>query len=489
MSEVRVRFAPSPTGHLHVGGARTALFNWLISRGKGSSFILRIEDTDTDRSTEKMVDGILAALRWLGFCLNNSPYRQSKHLDRYRKVARKLLKNGDAYPCFCTLEDLKVRKTKSELSGRPWMYDGTCRQMTRVEQETKIQAGYPYALRFRVPKDGMTCFTDQVQGVIKVSNSSLDDFVLLRSDGHPTYHLCVVVDDQNMQITNVIRGVDHISNTFKQILLYEVLGAEMPVFAHLPLILGPDRTRLSKRHGATSILTFRDNGILPEAMINYLALLGWSHPDKKEIFGVDEAIREFSFENISKSNAEFDPEKLSWINSKHLRALPMERFALLAEEELKISGLWSSDYNGSLRNWFENVLRVAQPRMRTLKDFSSSNRYFFTEEYELDPKAINIFWKHPLLDTLLMELAEKFICVNPFNSSETEKCLRCFSDEKGVKSGLMINSSRVALTGQAVAPSLFKVIELLGRGRVTARLMQAAKILSQQKSSFKDGVL
>ena len=285
MSEVRVRFAPSPTGYLHVGSARTALFNWLFARRQGGVFILRIEDTDVERSSEKMVDGILDGLRWLGLNWDEGPYRQSERLERYCEVARQLLENGHAYSCFCSPGELKSRRATAEALGQPWKYDGVCRRLSQVERKKKLQNNRPHALRFRVPEDGSTSFADQVQGRIEVENSVLDDFVLLRADGHPTYHLSVVVDDQDMRITHVVRGADHISNTFKQLFLYRALEVQAPEFIHLPLILGADRTRLSKRHVAIAVSVYKEQGILPEAMVNHLALLGWSHPEQKEILG------------------------------------------------------------------------------------------------------------------------------------------------------------------------------------------------------------
>ena len=483
MSEVRVRFAPSPTGYLHVGGARTALFNWLLARRQGGVFILRIEDTDLERSTEEMVEGILDGLRWLGLNWDEGPYRQSERLERYREAAQQLLQGGHAYPCFCTPEELKARRAAAEASGRPWMYDGVCRRLSQVEREKKLQAGQPHALRFCVPEGGATRFADQVLGGIEVEHSSLDDFVLLRADGHPTYHLSVVVDDQDMRITHVVRGADHISNTFKQLLLYGALGAEAPAFAHLPLILGADRTRLSKRHGATSVSAYRDQGVLPEAMVNYLALLGWGHPEQKEMLGIEEMIEAFSLERVSKSNAVFDPEKLAWMSSQHLRALPLENLLSRAGEELKAHGLWNPEYAQSRRDWLRAVLRLLQPRMRTFGDLSTSSRAFFTEEFSYDPQAVKKFWKEPSLGTLLAELAAMLSGVEPFDAPRAEKCLRALAENKGLKAGLLINSSRVALTGQAVAPSLFEVMEVLGRDRVVSRIRRAAEFLAARASA------
>ena len=480
MSQLRVRFAPSPTGYLHVGGARTALFNWLFARRHGGVFILRIEDTDVDRSREELVKGILKGLEWLGINWDEGPYRQSERVARYQEVALQLQQRKHVYPCFCSLEELKARRAQSAEDGRPWMYDGTCRRLSDSEREKRIRSGRPYALRFRVPESGMTAFEDLVQGRIEVPYSSLDDFVLLRANGQPTYHLGVVADDGDMGITHVIRGADHISNAFKQLLVYGALGVPAPQFAHLPLILGPDRTRLSKRHGATSVDAYREQGILPEALVNFLALLGWSPHESKEILTLGEMIDTFSLENISRSNAVFDSEKLFWMNSRILRSLSRDKLVPRVEKELRRSGLWHLDYGGSKRNWFRSAVELLQPRMRTLKDFSSSGRAFFAEEVNYEPSAVNKFWKDASLGTSLPELAAELNRLQSFDAESAEPCLRSFAERKGLKAGLLINASRVALMGQAVAPSLFGVMEVLGKQRVVHRLQQAGRFIAER---------
>ncbi len=478
MSQVRVRFAPSPTGFLHVGGARTALFNWLFARRHGGVLVLRIEDTDEERSREDLVDGILDGLRWLGLKWDEGPFRQSQRLDRYREAAQKLLAQSRAYPCFCTPEELKARRATAEAEKRPWMYDRVCRRLSETQREEKTRAGLPSALRFRVPESGKTCFDDLVQGRIEVENASLDDFVLLRADGRPTYHLSVVTDDADMKITHVIRGADHISNTFKQQLAYEALGFETPKFAHLPLILGPDRTRLSKRHGATSVTAYREQGILPEAMVNFLALLGWTPPEQKEILPVEEMVQAFSLEAVSKSNAVFDTEKLAWMNSQILRSLPMEELLPRVEKELRAHELWHADYEGPRRDWLRRTVELLQPRMRTLEDVSGISRAYFSDEVDYDPAAEKKFWKDATLAVLLPELAGELEKGSSLDAAAAEQGLRSFAERKQVKAGLLINASRLALTGQAVAPSLFDVMEVLGRERVVARLKRAGEYLA-----------
>src|SRR5215467_3991944 len=339
-SAPRVRFAPSPTGYLHVGGARTALFNWLFARHFGGVLILRIEDTDLERSTPEMVEGILQGLSWLGLNSDEGPYYQTQRVDLYKKAAQKLIDSGAAYHCFCTKEELDQRRGKAAEEGRPPRYEGTCRRLDYAEILRRRAAGEPAAVRFAIPESGNTSFEDAVFGKVEFANSELEDFVLLRSDGSPTYHLSVVADDIDLRITHIIRGADHISNTPKQVLLYRALDASMPLFAHVPLILGADKTRLSKRHGATSVIAYRDEGIVPEAFRNFLALLGWTPPEGTgEILGDSELIRLFGLEGISRSNAVFDRGKLDWFNTEYIRAYSAERLLPLIEEEWKKAGV------------------------------------------------------------------------------------------------------------------------------------------------------
>ena len=477
MSNVRVRFAPSPTGYLHVGGARTALYNWLFARHVGGVFVLRIEDTDLDRSQPELVTVILDSLKWLGLTWDEGPYFQSERLARYRKMATELELQGHAYPCFCTPAELQAKRARAEAEHRPWKYDGACRNLSEAERQRRRAENQPCALRFRVPETGVTDFADLVFGDLQVANSDLEEFVLLRSDGNPTYHLGVVADDLEMRITHVVRGADHISNTPKQILIYRALGAPEPVFAHLPLILGPDRQRLSKRHGATSVGAYHEEGILPEALVNFLALLGWTPPDQKEIVSLEDMVRTFELGTVSKSNAVFDPEKLAWMNSEHLRHLPFERLLPEIEAELKSADLWRETFAADERERFEATVRLLQTRVRSLKDYSHSSRAFFSDDFAYNPEAVKKFWKDPALENLLAALADKLTATDPFDLAEAEKSLRGMAEERGVKAGLLINAARVALTGQAVAPGLFDVMVTLGRDRVAARLRRATAFL------------
>ena len=479
MNNVRVRFAPSPTGYLHVGGARTALYNWLFARRHGGVFILRIEDTDVDRSKPELVAAILRSMEWMGLTWDEGPFYQSERIDRYHEMAADLERRGAAYPCFCTIEELQARRARTEAERRPWKYDGVCRNLPDSDRQQRRAEGRPHAIRFRVPDSGTTGFEDRVFGPIEVQNLDIEDFVLLRSDGNPTYHLGVVADDLDMRVTHVVRGADHLSNTPKQVLMYQALEEQPPAFAHLPLILGPDRQRLSKRHGATSVEAYREQGILPEALGNFLALLGWTPPGGQEIVPREEMVRAFALEDVSRSNAVFDPEKLAWMNSEYLRHLPEERLLALIEEELKSAAIWDQAYSGQERHRFRKTALLLQTRARTLKDFSQSGRAFFVDEFDYDPQAKTRFWKDPVLPDLLDSLAEGLSRAEPFDLEGSEKCLRGLAEEKGVKAGLLINAARVALTGQAVAPGLFEVMITLGQERVVSRLRRAARHLRE----------
>lgn len=473
-SSPRVRFAPSPTGYLHVGGARTALFNWLYARHFGGKLILRIEDTDVQRSTEEMVEGILQGMRWLGLNWDEGPYFQSKRLEMYKAAAAKLLETGNAYYCFCTKEELEKRRAIATAEGRAPKYEGTCRKIPREEANKRRNSGEAAVLRFAVPESGSTGFDDAVFGRVEFANSELEDFVLLRSDGGPTYHLSVVTDDVDMKISHVVRGADHISNTPKQVLLYQAMGAPLPVFAHVPLILGPDKTRLSKRHGATSVMAYREEGIVPEAFRNFLALLGWTPAEgTPEVMGDAELIKLFGLEGISRSNAVFDRAKLDWFNTEYIRNYPAEKLLPLIKEEWEKAGLKPESTN---ENWLLAAINLLKTRARSLKDFAHSFRAYFTNDFSADPAAIAKFLKDETLPPLLAELAERYVLLPEFTEEATEKLLRDFAAEKNLKAGALINASRVALTGQGVAPSLFAVMTLLGKTKTVDRLKTAGKL-------------
>jgi len=493
VSAPRVRFAPSPTGYLHVGGARTALFNWLFARHFAGTLILRIEDTDLERSTPEMVEGILRGLQWLGLNWDEGPYYQTQRSDLYLAAAEKLIDSGAAYYCFCSKEELERRRQKAAAEGRPPKYEGPCRRLDGAEALRRKAVGEPAAVRFKIPEGGSTAFDDSVFGKVEFANSELEDFVLLRSDGTPTYHLSVVADDIDLRITHIIRGSDHISNTPKQVLLYQALGAALPTFAHVPLILGPDKTRLSKRHGATSVVSYRDEGIVPEAFRNFLALLGWTPSEgTPEILGDAELVRLFGLEGISRSNAVFDRAKLDWFNTEYIRAYPAERLLPLIEQEWKKAGIEVTvasepaieqgdrssvgTAQASDRAWLLSTIDMLKPRARSLKDFAGSFRAFFSNDFEADPAAVEKFLKDDSVRKLLVELGERYAQASDFTEAGVEKILRDFAAEKGIKAGVLINGARVALTGQGVAPSLFALMKILGKERTTDRLKVAATL-------------
>jgi glutamyl-tRNA synthetase len=477
---MRVRFAPSPTGYLHIGGARTALFNWLYARRHGGSFVLRIEDTDTERSSWEMVAGIVDGLRWLGLDWDEgpdvggpySPYFQSQRVERARRLAEQLVSAGRAYFCYCTADMLQQKRQAAEAAGGGWVYDRTCCALTDDEVAAREQAGSPRAIRFKVPA-GTTSFADLVHGPIAFENAHIEDFVVLRSDHQPTYHLSVVADDMDMKITHVLRGDDHVSNTPKQVLLYEAFGAPPPQFAHVPLILGPDKKRLSKRHGATSVLEYQRLGYLPEAMVNFLALLGWSPGDDREVFAPDELTAAFTLEGISGGHAIFNPDKLDWFNQQHILRLPLQELARRVEPWLREAGLWDDELSGVRHEWFLRVLDLIRPRVKKLNQFSDEMRPFVQQTVEYDASAVAKHLGTPDITDALQALVGAFTTVVPFTSSQLETALRAVAASRGLKAAALIHASRVAVTGRAVSPGIFEVLELIGRERVAARVREA----------------
>lgn len=489
MSGIRVRFAPSPTGYLHVGGARTALFNWLFARHTGGAFILRIEDTDAERSSWDMVTGIVDGLRWLGLDWDegpdiggpHAPYFQSERLDRYRAMAARLVERGHAYYCYCLPETLKAKRETAEARGEAWKYDRTCLQLAPHQVAAREADGIARATRFKVP-GGTTRFEDLVHGPIAFDNENIEDFVVLRSDGHPTYHLSVVTDDIDMAITHVVRGDDHISNTPKQVLLYEAVGAVVPAFAHVPLILGPDKKRLSKRHGATSVMEYEREGYLPEAMVNFLSLLGWSPGTDQEIFTRDELVGVFTLDGISGGNAVFNPEKLDWFNAQHISRMTAPELAARLKPLLMDAGLWQEDFEDAQRDWLWRVIELLKPRVKKLADFVEAGRLFFADGIEYDPEAVEKHLSAPGLRAHVEALRPSLSTLEPFDEAAAESALRAVADARGIKAGVLIHATRVALTGRAVSPGLFEVMVLVGRERTAARLDALARFLAGREA-------
>jgi glutamyl-tRNA synthetase len=483
MPAPRVRFAPSPTGYLHVGGARTALFNWLIARRRGGVFVLRIEDTDVERSSDDMVEGILDGLRWLGLNWDegpmvdgpHGPYFQSQRLGRHRAMAADLVASGHAYYCYCTPETLKAKRDAAEAAGSAWRYDRACCALSADEITARERAGAARAIRFRVP-EGKTAFDDLVHGRIEFDGANIEDFVLLRSDGNPTYQLSVVSDDVEMKITHVVRGDDHISNTPKQILLYQALGAEVPKFAHVPLILGQDKKRLSKRHGATSVSEYARQGYLPEAMVNFLALLGWSPGDDREIMTRDELVEAFSLEAISGGNAVFNTEKLDWFNQQHLTRLAPDELGRRLKPWLEQRGVWQDDYLGNRHAQLFTVLELLKPRARRLDEFVSLGWFFWSDAIEYDAAAVAKHLRTPDMDGHLHAVDAALTALEHFEPAALEAALRETAEARGVKAASLIHAVRVVVTGKTVSPGLFDVLSLLGRIRVHARFAEVRRL-------------
>jgi glutamyl-tRNA synthetase len=442
-SGVRVRFAPSPTGYLHVGGARTALFNWLFARRNDGILILRIEDTDVERSSVEMTQGILDAMTWLGLDWNEGPLYQSRRNHLYKSAVDRLLEAGLAYCCVCEAGSHSIE----------------CR-------ERNLRNAEGAAVRFRVPA-GTVGFQDAVYGEISIESDTIEDFVLLRTDGQPTYHISVVVDDIEMQISHVIRGADHISNTPKQILLYKALGCPAPVFAHVPLILGPDKTRLSKRHGATSVMSYQEAGIVPEAFRNFLSLLGWSPGTDQEMFDTEELIAAFSLEGVSKTNAVFNNDKLEWFNAQYIAKLSHERLMGYLKPEFAKAGLWRDTYETTESAWFRHLLELLRPRSRTLLDFVRQARIYTGDDVQYEAKI------DPSMIPHLHTLANRLEALSEYSLATTEAATRGLATESGIKAGALMGAARMALTGQTASPGMFDVMVLIGQKRTVERLRKA----------------
>ncbi|MBI4169024.1 MAG: glutamate--tRNA ligase [Acidobacteria bacterium] len=481
---VRVRFAPSPTGFLHVGGARTALFNWLFTRRHRGTLILRIEDTDVARSTEESVRTILEGLTWLGIGWDEGPFFQSRSLEAHGALARRLLESGRAYRCFCGAAALEAKRKAAEAEGAAWKYDRTCLRIDPEESRRRQAAGAPAVIRFRVP-DGAVSWDDLVHGPTSFDSSVIEDIVLLRSDGSPTYNLSCVSDDLEMRITHVIRGDDHISNTPKQILLYRAVAAEPPRFAHLPLILGPDKKRLSKRHGAVSVTEYRERGYLPEALFNFLALLGWSPGEGREKMTKEEMIAGFALEAINRKGAIFDEQKLEWLNSQYINDLDPARVAALIRGDLERAGLFVHDLDegGARRDWFLHVIQALKTRSKILPDFARDIRPFLSDDFEYRPEAVE---KHLTaakeggpqgVAARMRALRGALAGVSPFTEAATEEALRALAASRDEPAAAYIHPLRVALVGTAVSPGIFTVLALIGRERALARLDRAVSFL------------
>jgi len=469
MAQVRTRFAPSPTGYLHIGGARTALFNFLFARHHGGKFILRIEDTDRERSTPEAINAILDAMNWLGLDWDEGPFYQTKRYPLYQEKVQKLLSEGTAYPCVCTPEKLEAKRQLAQQEKRKSMYDGTCRPPEGVIPP--LPQDKPYTIRFRSPRDGSTIVNDAVKGDVVFDNRELDDLIIARSDGTPTYNFCVVVDDIDMGITHIIRGDDHLANTPRQILLYQALGDTPPQFAHVPLILGLDKARLSKRHGATTVTAYRDMGYLPEAILNYLVRLGWSHGDQ-ELFSREELIEKFSLESVGKSAGVFNPEKFLWVNFHYLKTRPLSQLA----EEI-VPYIVAKGYRVPQdKSWLERMIKTLQERSRTLVELVDSAHFYLTDDIAIDEKAAKKFLT-PEVSQPLSKLIERLSALDEFSEANIESAFSGVLEEFGLSMGKLAQPVRVALTGSTVSPGIHEVIAVLGKERTIRRLQSALERL------------
>lgn len=470
---VRVRFAPSPTGSLHIGGARTALFNWLFARRHQGSFILRIDDTDLERSSEESYRQILSSLKWLGLDWDEGPYLESERLELYRRAAERLLQEGKAYLCYCTPEELAARRQEAQAKGLAPMYDRRCRHLTPQERCRLEDEGRRPAIRLSVPDSGTTVVKDVIRGEVVFDNATIDDFIIVKSNGMPTYNFATVVDDHDMGITHVIRAEEHLSNTPKQILVFQALGYELPVFAHVPMILAPDRSKLSKRHGATSVEEYRDAGYLPEAIINYLALLGWSPEGEEEILPLETIIRQFSLERVSKNAAIYDTKKLTWINGHYLREGDLDRITRLAIPFLQAKGLVPDPFPEEYYPYVRSAVGAVRDRVKTLGEVAEAASYFFANISEYEEKGVRKFFAQPGVIPLLQKAKERLQGLEVFTAETTERAYRELAAELNIPAGQLIHPTRLAVSGRTMGPGLFDILEILGRDKVVGRLDRA----------------
>lgn len=480
---IRVRFAPSPTGHLHIGGLRTALFNYLFAKKEGGTFILRIEDTDEERSTQESVDAIYQGLMWAGLTWdegpmpdggikgNFPPYYQAQRADIgiYKKYIDQLLAEGKAYKCYCTPEELEDMRQKAHAEHRPPRYPGKCRNLTK-EQQAELEAqGRKYVIRFKMPSEGETVFNDLIRGEVKFANRDLYDLVIQKTSGYPTYNFACVIDDHLMEMTHIIRGDDHISNTPAQIQMYRALGWKEPIFAHLSMIHGPDGTKLSKRHGDTSVMEYKKQGFLPEAMINYLALLGWSTPDSQQLFAPGELERKFDIKGCQKSPAVFDTVKLMWMNGDYIRQLTPKELLKRAEPFIEEAGV----AKGVNEDRLEQIVALEQEKYKTLREIPGLISFFFTDEVKFDEEAVNKVFKAETAKKALELMIEKYGALEDFTEHSLEQTARAAAKEAGLKAGQIFHPVRVAVSGRTNGPTLFKMLEYMGKDMVLKRMKAA----------------
>ena len=479
MRQPRLRFAPSPTGYLHVGGARTALFNWLFVRKHGGQFLLRIEDTDKARSTDESTRAIFEGLEWLGLDWDEDVVHQGANLERHQRDVEGLLSRNAAYRCFCTAAELEERRKAAEARKESFTYDRRCDRLPADEVARRVAAGVPFAVRFRVP-EGETGWDDLVHGPIAFPNKDVEDFVILRSDGTPIYNMAVVSDDIAMRITVVMRGDDHISNTPKQILLYRALEAEVPQFAHVPMIHGLDGKKLSKRHGATAVSDYRHQGILPSAMVNFLALLGWSPGGDREVMTLEEMVQLFSTDGLQKKAAIFDPKKLEWMNGQHLSRTPAIELEPLVTPPMLDARITTAAELATRRDWYLSLIDLLKIRARAVDDIVMQAAPYFAADIPYEEQAARQHWKDPVATTeLLRATRDRLASVEPWTSEAMEQALRELAEQRGVAAGKIFQPLRVALTGMSVSPGIFEVLLVMGRELALRRVDNALRWLDQ----------
>jgi len=491
--EVIVRFAPSPTGYLHIGGARTAIFNWLFAQKTGGKLILRIEDTDAQRSTEESILGIVDGLKWLGITWDEGPYFQSQYIKEHQAAAKKLLDSGQAYKCFCSKEELEEKRQEALRQKKDLKYDGTCRQLTKIEIAIKESKGIPYTIRMKVPDEGgSVSFEDIVYGKIDHKYQDVEDFVIVRSNGQPLYLLSNAVDDIRDRVTHIIRGQDGLSNTHRQILIYQALGAPVPQFAHMSLTLDPKKAKISKRkHGElVAVHFYKEHGFLPWAFVNFLVLLGWATPESREIFSKNELIEAFSLQGINRANSIFnvnkddpkyftDPKAIS-INAHYLRTMSVDQIEPYVRAELEKAGIWNPAYENTQHQWFLDTIELIRGRFHVTTDFVTRGRAYFSDDFSIEERALkkNIA-KHPQLKNWLPMLADRLEGLKNFTDTEAENVIREMADTLDIKPGILINGIRTVVTGQLAGPGLFDILITIGQRRVVDRLRNAPKLFEK----------
>ena len=484
-NKVRVRFAPSPTGNLHIGGARTALFNWLFARHNGGSFILRIDDTDLARSTEESTRGILSALRWLGIDWDEGPvvggpygpYFQSQRLDIYKEMAQKMIDQGKAFYCYCTPEELAQRRKEAMASGKAPKYDGRCRELSLQERKRKEAEGCKPAIRLRIPDSGETVVNALFRGDVVFSNDVLDDFIIIKSNGMPVYNFACVVDDALMRISHIIRAEEHLSNTPRQVLVYQALGYQLPVFAHVSMILAPDRSKLSKRHGATSVEEFRDSGYLPEALVNYLALLGWAPEGEDEIFSLPELVNQFILDRVGKTAAIYDIKKLTWMNGHYLNQEDLDLIVELVIPYFQRKNLISEDPSQKEMDYLRKVVEAVRTRVKTLAEVADAAEYFYVDDFSYDEKGVRKHFRKENAAEYLAKAKERLAALSDFTLETTEAAYRELSEELGIKAGEIIHPTRLAISGRTMGPGLFDIMVILGKEKTLERMERAIQYI------------